>query len=202
MSKVICGLYGVTVDGAEDLIEDVEQALIGGAKVIQYRDKSNLTAQRFTDALALRQLCADYSACFIVNDDLDLALAVDADGLHIGKDAGKVADIRRQLRDKLLGISCYNKLENAQEAALAGADYVAFGRFFSSKTKPDAVPAELQIIQQAKSYLDLPVVAIGGITTENAKLLISAGVDAVAVIDGLFNQADIQQTAEKFVQLF
>ena len=180
----------------------MEQALQGGAKVIQYRDKSIDKTLRLTQARELKALCDEYSACFIINDDLELALTIDADGLHVGKNDGDISKVRSQLGNKILGVSCYNSLDLAQNAQKKGADYVAFGRFYTSITKPNAVPADLSLIQQVKESTNLPIVAIGGITLNNASPLIAAGVDSVAVIDGLFRQKDIKQTAEKFTELF
>lgn len=200
--RQIRGLYGITPDNVDNLTAYVELALRGGTRIIQYRNKSADNARRLKEAQALRQLCNQYSACFIVNDDIELCLAVDADGLHIGKTDGDIAAIKSQLDEKLLGVSCYNQLENAMRAQDLGADYVAFGRFFASKTKPDAVQAEIEVIHQAKRQVNLPVVAIGGVTHINAKILLRAGVDAVAVIDGLFNQPDIESSARQFTQLF
>lgn len=202
MSKKISGLYGISIDGSNNLLSEVEQALQGGAKVIQYRDKSIDKTLRLTQARELKALCDEYSACFIINDDLELALTIDADGLHVGKNDGDISKVRSQLGNKILGVSCYNSLDLAQNAQKKGADYVAFGRFYTSITKPNAVPADLSLIQQAKESINLPIVAIGGITLNNASPLIAAGVDSVAVIDGLFRQKDIKQTAEKFTKLF
>ncbi|MDX1812001.1 MAG: thiamine phosphate synthase, partial [Gammaproteobacteria bacterium] len=142
------------------------------------------------------------AACFIINDDYQLALEVDADGVHIGRDDGAIQRIKQKLGDKILGVSCYNSLNLAQQAASEGADYVAFGRFFISGTKPDAVAVDIALIRQAKAQLSLPVVGIGGITAENAHLLVSEGIDAVAVIGGLFHQADIKQSAQRINKLF
>lgn len=198
----IHGLYGVTPAYSEKLIVSIELALKGGMQVLQYRDKSLGTEERLNNAQIIRELCNKYSACFIVNDDVSLAMKVDADGVHIGKDDGDIAQVRQHIGGKILGISCYNSLDNAKHAQELGADYVAFGRFFPSKTKPHAVPAGIDLIHLAKSQLMIPVVAIGGITLNNASALIETGADAIAVIDGLFHQPDVEATARKFVGLF
>ena len=202
MISKVQGLYAITIDGSDSIVSDTEQALLGGVKIVQYRDKSHNIQKRLQQGGALKNLCDRFSACFIVNDDLSLALELDACGLHIGQDDGDVQAIKASLGNKILGVSCYNSLDKALVAQDAGADYVAFGRFFPSTTKPDAIQANIDLISRAKSTLEVPVVAIGGITTKNASLLIDAGVDAIAVIDGLFRQADIKATAGKFKDLF
>lgn len=201
-TRFVSGLYGVTQDGSSNLYQQVKQALQGGAQVIQYRDKQSDSDQRLQDAQRLKSLCDEYAAIFIVNDDIDLALQVDADGVHVGKDDGDIVAIKQRLGDKILGVSCYNSLTLAQKAEQLGADYVAFGRFFVSQTKPDAIQAEPNLIVEAKSRLRVPVVAIGGIKLNNAKQLIDAGVDAIAVVDGLFGEENIVKTAKEFSNLF
>ena len=140
---------------------------------------------------------------FIVNDDIDLALAVGADGLHLGRDDGDIAAARARLgKDRLIGASCYDQLELGVAAFNQGADYAAFGSAFPSSTKPVAVRAPLRLYREAKVRLKLPIVAIGGITADNADLLIDAGVDAVAVISALFDAPDIEAVARRFSSLF
>lgn len=202
MNNTIRGLYGITIDGSTKLVDQAESALQGGASVIQYRDKNSSAAVRTHNGSLLKELCAQYSACFIVNDDLELALRLNANGLHIGKNDGDISHIKQRLGDKILGVSCYNNLDLAKAAERSGADYVAFGRFFNSQTKPGAVQAEIELLTQAKACLRVPVVAIGGITLNNAESLIKAGADSLAVIDGLFGQADIKTTAQQFIDLF
>ena len=200
MSK-IAGLYGITIDNDPNIHTRVEAALEGGANIIQYRDKSYLP-DRQDVAGKLSNLCREYGAKLIINDDLDLAIAVNADGVHLGRHDLDIKAARNKIGDKIIGVSCYNKLELALEAEQQGADYVAFGRFFPSVTKPEAVPADISLLQEAKALLSLPIVAIGGITTTNAELLIQAGASSVAVIEGLFNQQNIKKTAEEFSKLF
>src|SRR5690606_29305516 len=127
---------------------------------------------------------------------------IDADGVHLGGDDGDIAYARQQLGGKLLGVSCYGDLERARTAQALGADYVAFGSCFGSTTKPDAAQAPLTLLARAAQELAVPVVAIGGITTENARLAVEAGADSVAVINGLFGAADVRQTAIRFSTLF
>lgn len=209
-ARPISGLYAVTPDlSGSELVDAVAACLRGGAKIIQYRNKQTVT-QSSTDYLAvqpqLRELsarCHAANALFIINDDPGLAAALDADGVHIGTADASLTEARALLGpDKIIGVSCYNRLDLACQAQSQGADYVAFGSFFGSSVKPDAVHAPLELIGEAKRALNIPVVAIGGITLENAPLLIQAGVDAVAVISALFSNVDIAATAEKFNQLF
>ena len=200
MNKIV-GLYGITVDNDSELQARVKAVLEGGGNVIQYRDKSNLPGREET-AEKLIETCREFGATFIINDDIDLALAVNADGVHLGKYDLDIKAARNKIGDKIIGVSCYNKLELALEAEQQGADYVAFGRFFPSVTKPEAVPAEISLLKEAKERLSLPIVAIGGITTANAESLIQAGASSIAVIDGLFNQQNIKRTAEEFSKLF
>lgn len=205
MKQAISGLYAVTPDGDDTpaLIAAVETALSGGARLLQYRNKSADPALRLTQARALLALCRKYRASFIVNDHLDLALAVNADGLHLGADDGSLAAARAQLGPaRLLGASCYDRLELALEAERLGADYVAFGSFFTSSVKPGAVRAPLTLLREAKRRLSVPVVAIGGITLENAPRLIAAGADGVAVISALFGADDVELAARRFSALF
>jgi len=200
------GLYAITDARKitpETIAHAVEQALCGGAAIIQFRDKSCDQTRRLHTAQRLRQLTGQYQALLIINDDVALAAACNADGVHIGQHDTELREARTQLGPQaIIGISCYNRFELAQQAAANGADYVAFGRFFPSRTKPDAMPAGLNLLHQAKQELDIPVVAIGGITVDNAAPLIEAGADMLAVVDGLFGQADIRAAAGQYQQQF
>jgi len=197
----IDGLYGITIDNDPDIEVNVKAALAGGASVIQYRDKSSSSEKKRKIATKLKQLCAG-KALFIINDDVELAKAAAADGIHLGKDDADIGRARALLGDKIIGVSCYNRLSLAEAAQAAGVDYVAFGRFFTSSTKPDAAQASVDLIVQAKKSLSVPVVAIGGITVNNAGSLIKAGVDSIAVINGLFAQPEIRKTAQAYCALF
>jgi thiamine-phosphate pyrophosphorylase len=195
------GLYIIT-DGP-DPTSRVDQALAGGARLVQYRDKTNDQARRRREALDLRTLCRAYSVPLIINDDLDLAAELGANGVHLGRSDPAPEEARRVLGpEAIIGISCYNELERAIAAAEAGADYLAFGRFFPSGTKPLAVQAYPELLRQARQTLDLPLVAIGGITPENGGALIEAGADMLAVVGGVFGQADVQGAARAFTRLF
>lgn len=199
------GLYAVTQDGAAtgDLLARVRAVLTGGARLVQYRNKSAEPSSRRIRAQALLALCREFRVPLIINDDLALALEIGADGVHLGRDDGDLAAARYRLgADRLLGVSCYNELERARRAAQAGADYVAVGSVFASSTKPQAVRAALTLLTQVRRELGLPVAAIGGITLDNAQQVIAAGADMLAVISDLFDADDIAARAAAYAALF
>ena len=203
----LSGLYGITDSSlqptTQDLLTAAEQALDGGMKMLQYREKRLPTAQQESQAKQLRQLCIQYDALLIVNDDVELALAVDAHGVHLGKSDGNTGLARQQLgSDRIIGTSCYNQIELAIQAQEQGADYVAFGRFFDSLTKPDAVQAMPELLTRAKKQLSIPLCAIGGIRLDNALVVVEQGADMIAVIHDLFSAQDVQQRARDFSALF
>jgi thiamine-phosphate pyrophosphorylase len=205
MKAAVRGLYAVTPDIADtaELTAKVEAALVGGAALVQYRNKTADPELRVVQAGTLRALCRARGVPLVINDDVDVATALDADGLHLGKDDRMLSEARARLGpEKLLGASCYDRLESAVAAVRAGADYVAFGSFFASPVKPAAVRAPLTLLLEARQRLGVPIVAIGGITLENASQLIAAGADAVAVISALFSAPDIRVAAERFNELF
>ena len=186
------------------LLPAVEQALIGGAKLIQYRDKSTDTAKRLHEAQQLKDLCQCYNVPLIINDNLELAAQLGV-GVHLGQQDGSIALARQRLgQDAIIGATCHNSLEFAKQAATQGASYLAFGAFYPSSTKPLAQAADLQTLTQAKQLFSLPVVAIGGITLDNARPLIDAGADYLAVISDIFAlpTAHICQQAEAYLRLF
>jgi thiamine-phosphate pyrophosphorylase len=197
-------LYAVTPEEPDSarLTAMVQAALEGGARLVQYRNKQASPALRRAQAHALAQLCRRHGVPLIVNDHLELALEVGADGLHLGRDDGDVAAARARMPHALLGVSCYNELERARAAARQGADYVAFGRFFASSTKPGEIRASTALVRETKRSIALPVVAIGGITVRNAPPLIEAGVDALAVVAGVFEAADIRAAARALANLY
>jgi thiamine-phosphate pyrophosphorylase len=205
-SPRLAGLYAIAdtqyLDDAR-LIEAVTQAIAGGARVIQYRDKKHATVERTRQASELVALCRQHGVLFIINDDVTLAQETRADGVHLGREDVPLAEARKLLGTRaIIGVSCYNDLARAQAAQKQGANYVAFGRFFPSRTKPQAVQANLDLLREAKRKLHIPVVAIGGITPENGASLIAAGADALAVIEGVFGQADVRAAAERYARLF
>ena len=202
----IRGLYAIADTGIlapDRLLMAVRQAISGGARIIQYRDKSRDAEIRRKQALALADLCHELGAILIVNDDVALAKSVNADGVHLGRHDPHIISARNRLGDDaIIGVSCYNEIERARQAGRDGADYVAFGSFYPSSVKPEAVCASPVLLQQAKQELDLPVVAIGGITPDNGAELIAAGADALAVITGVFGAENIREAAEKYSRLF
>jgi thiamine-phosphate pyrophosphorylase len=202
----IRGLYAITDPAllpGDALFAGVRAALAGGARLVQYRHKQADDATRLREARALAALCRDYDALFLVNDDMQLAAACGAHGVHLGQRDGAVAAARALLgADAIIGQTCHASLELALAAEQAGASYVAFGRFFPSHTKPQAEPAELALLPVARRALRVPIVAIGGVTVDNASSLISAGATAVAVIHALFSADDIAARARDFTQLF
>lgn len=199
------GLYAITdpkLLNGDNLISKVESALLGGCRVVQYRDKAASVEQKLLRAKALKKLCLHYDAQLIINDDVHLCLQSNADGVHLGKSDGNILNTRKILGpEKILGVTCHSDLEYAQECIKLGVDYCAFGRMFPSKTKPDAPSCSLNILQQAVK-LAKPIVAIGGITLDNIESLMHTPIYSAAVINGLFAEQDIQATAAKFQGYF
>jgi len=202
--RTISGLYAITPDEPDtvELLRKVRLALLGGARVLQYRNKAAGKAVRLEQARALRELTHEFAVPLIINDDVMLAHGVAADGVHLGGSDGNVADARAVLGSgKLIGMSCYNRLPLAHEAVSRGADYVAFGSFFVSTVKPAAVAATPDLLRQARREIAVPLVAIGGITVDNGALLLEAGADALAVISAVFGAKDIRGAARQFANL-
>jgi len=197
------GLYAITqVDGKSDaqVLDDVEAALKTGVVMLQYRDKNPVKSVAL--ALGLKRLCAEHQIPFIVNDDVNLAAQIDADGVHLGQHDVSLAHAKATLGDgAIIGVSCYNSLQYALDAEQAGASYVAFGRFFPSDTKPLATPAHIETLRLAKQQLAVPIVAIGGILPENGGLLVDAGADLLAVVGGVFN-SEPQASVSAYLPLF
>ncbi|HEX7055476.1 MAG TPA: thiamine phosphate synthase [Burkholderiales bacterium] len=191
------GLYAITPEGP-GLEAKVRAALEGGAALLQYRRKQGGSA---AEAARIAALAREFGVPLIVNDDVALALEVDAAGAHLGRDDGDLRAARARLAGRLLGASCYDDLERARQAVAAGADYVAFGSAFPSPTKPQAVRAPLSLFRAARS-LGVPLAAIGGITLERAPALLDAGADLLAVISDLFDAPDIRERARQYARLF
>jgi thiamine-phosphate pyrophosphorylase len=186
--QTISGLYAITPDEPDtvELLRKVRLALLGGARVLQYRNKTAGKTVRLEQARALRELTHEFAVPLIINDDVMLAHGVAADGVHLGGSDDSLADARAVLGSgKLIGMSCYNRLPLAHEAVSRGADYVAFGSFFASTVKPAAVAATPDLLRQARREIAVPLVAIGGITVDNGALLLEAGADALAVISAV-----------------
>jgi thiamine-phosphate pyrophosphorylase len=195
------GLYAITPDIADTSVLAVkaELALKAGVAMLQYRNKAISKDKRLLQAKELAPLARGYGVPFIVNDDVEIALSVGANGAHLGKDDGDLKAARAKLAGKILGASCYDDLQAARAAAVAGADYVAFGSVFPSPTKPDAVRAPLSLFGNS---LGVPLCAIGGITLANAPALIAAGASLLAVISDLFDAPDIGARAAQYRKLF
>ena len=200
------GLYAISdpeLIPPRDLALCIDAAITGGATLIQYRDKTASAAQRLERARTILAVCRTRQVPLLINDDIALAAAVGADGVHLGRDDTMLAAARQQLgRHAIIGVSCYNELPRAVAAAEQGADYVAFGRFFPSRTKPHALQAEVALLSRAQRCLNIPIAAIGGISADNGAALIAAGADLLAVIHGVFGQADVAAAARSIAGLF
>ncbi|HEX2567409.1 MAG TPA: thiamine phosphate synthase [Burkholderiales bacterium] len=194
------GLYAITPDSPDGLLEKAEAALRGGVAALQYRNKLR-PESRAAEAKALAALARRYGVPFIVNDDIDVALDAGADGVHLGRDDESLSAALRRMPGRIIGVSCYDSLESARAAVAAGARYVAFGSVFASSTKPGAVRAPLSLFSEARS-LGVPLCAIGGITLENAPRLVEAGADLLAVISDLFLAGDVESRARRYAEVF
>ena len=196
------GLYAITDGPRDDLPSVVAQALAGGARLLQYRDKSVDATRRHAEALALKELCRRCGVPLIINDDIALAHAVGADGVHLGQADDDLASARAMLGEHaIIGVSCYDSLRRAQSAARAGASYIAFGAFFPSTTKPMAPRAPIDLLRQSAAF-GVPRVAIGGITPDNGASLVEAGADYLAVVSAVFAAADVRAAAQRFADLY
>ncbi len=197
------GLYAITQTenkSPERILSEVTEALIGGVAVVQYRDKTPANAENLAKKLLL--LCHQHHVPLLINDDIDLAKKICADGVHLGKEDGSIEQAREQLgSNAIIGVSCYDDVQRAITMQAQGVDYVAFGRFFPSNSKPLAAPAHLETLQQAKQALGVPIVAIGGILPENGQQLLTSGADLLAVIGGIFDHAP-RQAALSYQSLF
>lgn len=207
----IQGLYAITDSQllAGRLLPAVEAALQGGAQIIQYRDKAvgieteQTRQRRHDEAAALLALCRRYHVPLLINDDVDLAVAMGADGVHLGQSDGSLIAARLRLGDDaIIGVTCHDQISLAEMAARDGASYVAFGAMFASGTKPLAQLCPLAVLTRARAQLALPLVAIGGITPDNAASVIHAGAQGLAVIASLWQAPDIRGRAQQFSQEF
>ena len=198
------GLYAVTPELADtaELTRRVEAAIAGGASMVQYRAKNASAALRLEQARRLADTCRRQGAALIVNDSVELALAVGAAGVHLGRDDGGARAARLAMPQGLIGVSCYDDPERARAAGADGADYIGVGSMFPSSTKPGAVRAPLDLIARARSVSGLPVAAIGGITASNAPLVVAAGADMLAIVSALFDADDVFSAARAFAHLF
>ena len=200
------GLYAITLDlqqTLEELVTQVDAALRGGAVMVQYRRKTQSPATQRREAAALLAVCERHGGIFIINDDIDLALAIGAHGVHLGReDESYHALASDPARALLLGVSCYDSLTLARRAYAAGVDYLAFGSLFPSLTKPQAIPCTLAVIAQARREFKVPIVAIGGITPENGGPVVAAGAHFIAAIGGVFSQTSVTASAARYARLF
>jgi thiamine-phosphate pyrophosphorylase len=197
-----CGLYAITDGPRPDFFEAVKQALLGGARLVQYRDKTDDLERRRHEAKTLLALCREHDVPLIINDDISLAHTVGAEGVHLGETDDSIVEARAALGpNAIIGVSCYDSLERAQQMAKQGANYIAFGAFFPSPTKPQARRASVDLLRHSVA-LGIPRVAIGGITPDNGASLVAAGADYLAVISAVFGRPDIRAAAERFTQLY
>lgn len=204
--KNLRGIYLLTQPpwaSLEVCLARIGQAIQGGVRMVQYRHKEAAPAQRYEEAEAILAYCRQRGIPLLINDDVDLARAIQADGVHLGVEDSSPTLARNLLGEgAMIGVSCYNQLDNAKKAIACGADYVAFGAFFPSTTKPDAVRASPVLLQQAKQMFSVPVVAIGGITPENGADLVVAGADFLAVASGIFQANHVMQAALAYRSLY
>lgn len=200
------GIYAITdpvLLPDKRLFSGVAQALAGGIRLIQYRDKTATAQQRLQRAKELVRICRDYDAQLIVNDGINVAVESDAAGVHLGQSDGSIILARQRLGSTaIIGATCHDSLAMAAMAQQQGASYVAFGRFYPSETKPEAPCAPLDILQDAVAQIPCPVVAIGGITPDNMHNVIRAGAHAVALCHSLFGGHDVNRAARRLIDLF
>lgn len=199
------GLYLVTPDWEDTarLLAAAEAALEGGARMLQYRHKSAAAGLRREQASGLLALCRRHGVPLIINDHVDLCLALDADGVHVGGTDVPVREARRAVGpSKIVGVSCYGELQRARDARAAGASYLAFGGFYPSLVKRYTFRTGFDLVREARAEFDLPLVVIGGMTPENAAPLVGRGADMVAAISAVFAAADPKAAAQSFGALF
>ena len=203
----LAGIYLLTPDvgsrAFETVLSVVQQSLDAGVRAIQYRDKTAVAAQRLDRASQLVAMTHAARALLIVNDDVEIAASSGADGVHLGRDDGDVANARRRLPNRLLGVSCYNEFDRARAAIAGGSDAVAFGSMYPSVTKPTAVRAPLSLLTDARAaWPHQRIIAIGGINTENVNAVAAAGADAAAVLDAIFGAKSPASAARELVRRF
>ena len=196
------GLYAITDGPRPDLLDAAGHALAGGARLLQYRDKTDDKARRQIEATALRVLCHRFGIPLIIDNDVDLALASAADGVHLSKEDVDIDVARTALGPRaIVGMSCYDSLQRGDDAARAGATYISFGAFFRSTTKPLAPRAAIELLRQSAAF-GVPRVAVGGITPDNGATLVEAGADFLAVVSAVFAANDIRSAAHRFANLY
>ena len=201
------GLYAITPENIlrdENSFGKIKAVILGGAKIMQLRlKKLDQTGQSMEKIIQIKKICEDFSVAFIINDDVDLAIRVEADGVHLGRHDISYRDARRILgNDKIIGISCYNEITRAVDAAKEGATYVALGSFYNSVTKKRALRCGIDVLQQTSKKIKIPIVAIGGITAENGRILVENGANFLACIDTLFKNNNGFDSARELNLLF
>jgi len=204
-SFIIKGLYAITPDSADlnTLIQKTKSAIEGGAFMVQYRSKIQDRDVKMQQCAAILRLCREYEIPCIVNDDVEMCRVLEADGVHLGEKDDNIAEVRHILgEDAIIGSSCYDQLNRAKSAQKEGASYVAFGAMFPTSTKPNAPRATLALLKEAKREIQIPIVAIGGITVNNAHDVIKTGIDTIAVITSLYEAKSIKETAETLSKMF
>jgi thiamine-phosphate pyrophosphorylase len=204
-SFIIKGLYAITPDMADlnTLIHKTQLVIESGAFMVQYRSKIHDRDVKMQQCAAILRLCREYGVPCIINDDVEMCRILEADGVHLGVNDDNIAEVRHILgEDAIIGSSCYEQLSRAKQAQKEGASYVAFGAMFPTPTKPRAPRATLALLKEAKSEIHIPIVAIGGITVNNAHDVIETGIDAIAVITSLYEAKSIKETAETFLKMF
>jgi thiamine-phosphate pyrophosphorylase len=204
-SFIIKGLYAITPDMADlnTLIHKTQLVIESGAFMVQYRSKIQDCDVKMQQCAAILRLCREYGVPCIINDDVEMCRILEADGVHLGVNDDNIAEVRRILgEDAIIGSSCYDQLERAKQAQKEGASYVAFGAMFPTPTKPNAPTASFELLSEAKREIHIPIVAIGGITVNNAHDVIETGIDAIAVITSLYEAKSIKETAETFLKMF
>ena len=207
MKQLLNGLYIITdkkLIPRENFIENVEQAIRGGAKVVQLREKQVNIKEIHDLGTKLLEITRKYGVPLIINDYVDIACEIDSDGVHLGENDPDIKFARRKMGDdKIIGVSCYNDIERGQYAVENGADYIVFGTPYYTPTKPDREPTSLEILIEAnKRFTETPVFAIGGITENNAQEILDTGVDGIAAITSIFGNGSPEKNAEKLSGFF
>lgn len=205
MGAMLRGLYVILdpeVAGGRDLVAIARQALAGGARILQLRDKIHDKGEQLPVARRIKRLCAASGAIFLVNDHVDVALAAGADGVHVGQRDLPVAFARRLLPAPLIVGASANNPRQARRAVRDGADYVAVGRLFPTTSKLDTRPATLDVLREVRRAVKVPIAGIGGITDENIDAVLAAGADMVAVIGAVVGAADVRKAAQRLARRF
>ena len=204
MENIKLSLYVITDENLlkkRNLAEAIEQAILGGADVIQYRAKHKSSREMYQEANLIKKVCDKYNKPLIINDRVDVAMAVNADGVHVGQDDLDVEVVRRLIGfDKIVGLSTKN-LKQVKEANSLPVDYIGFGSIFPTETKEDAKVAGLEELKKVLKISVQPVVAIGGINENNIQSVLDAGCENVAVVSAVFKDKNIQQNTKRLKEI-